>query len=57
MSKEKWKVKIKFDDGVEILLPHRFENIFAAGMYADYETEKYQKALGQKVTEIMAEVE
>lgn len=57
MSKEKWKVKIKLDNGAEILLPHRFENIFAAGMYADYETEKYQKALGQKVTEIMAEVE
>ena len=57
MSKEKWKVKIKLDNGAEILLPHRFENIFAAGMYADYETEKDQKALGQKVTEIMAEVE
>ena len=55
MSKEKWKVKIKLDNGAEILLPHRFENIFAAGMYADYETD--QKALGQKVTEIMAEVE
>ena len=55
---EKWKVKIKLNNGTEISFPNTFENLITAGRFADAIADAYQFALERRVTnKIFTEVE